>query len=65
MSNWQWRFITANKKLKEIELLVTEIETQMGMVHKKLEDFNDESMGSILNAVIANLKKIKKIISPR
>ncbi|MFQ6125283.1 MAG: hypothetical protein ACE5R6_11865 [Candidatus Heimdallarchaeota archaeon] len=65
MSTWQSRYTTANKKLKEITPLVTETEKQLRMVRKKLKNIKDDSIAVTLDAAIANLKKIQKIIMAR
>ncbi len=65
MSNWQSRYITTNKKLKEIAPLVLEIEKQLRMVRKKLKNIKDDSIAVTLDAAIANLKKIQKVITAR
>lgn len=65
MSRWQSRIVMSNKKLKEIDPLVTETEKQLRMLRRKLKNIKDESIDVMLNSAMANLKQIKKIITAR
>jgi len=51
--------------LKAIDPLVTETEKKLRILQKKLKNIKDESIDVTLNAAMANLKQIKKIITAR